>query len=43
MLKEGALLTLNLPPKSVINKTKPCPAKAIEKREGYQLLQEKMP
>ena len=43
MLKEGTLPTLNLPPKSAINKTKPFSSKAIEKREEYQLLQEKMP
>ena len=38
MLKEGALLTLNLPRESASSSAEPRPVNAIEKREEYQFL-----
>ena len=43
MLKQGALPTLNLPRKDASNITNLCPAKAVQKHEKHQLLQEEMP
>ena len=43
MLKEGALSTLNLPPKSSSSTAKHRPVNRIEKSEEYQLLQEQIP